>query len=128
MSTTEVEQITRDLRHVGSTSDLPEVARDATKPGATESRTKHMRLTEAMGNTPYLMQPCFNRGILSRKLHTVGKFTPDGIHCTSTYSRRVGSIHTSHAVCLILHAVQQIERGGPTLNSESEVTVAATKE
>ena len=127
MSTTEVEQITRDLRHVGSTSDLPEVARDATKPGATESRTKHMRLTEAMGNTPYLMQPCFNRGILSCKLHTVGNLAPDCIHCTSTYSRRVDLVRTSHAVSPILHAVQQIERGDPTLNSESEVTVAATR-
>lgn len=63
MSTDDVEHITRELRHVGSTSELPEVARDVTKPGATEARTKQMRLTEAMGNAPYLLQPCFNRGM-----------------------------------------------------------------
>ena len=59
------EEETRTLRHVGSTSDLPPEARDVTKPGAVQARTKPMKLTEAVGNAPYLCQPCFNRGLLA---------------------------------------------------------------
>ena len=53
---------TRILRTAPSTSDLPEQARDVTKPGAVQARTKPMKLTEAMGNAPYLWNPVFNRG------------------------------------------------------------------
>ena len=59
---TTVEEV-RELRHTGSTSDLPPDARDVTKPGAMNARTKPMVLTEALGNAPYLWNPVFNRGI-----------------------------------------------------------------
>ena len=57
-----VEQI-KELRHATSTSELPADARDVTKPGAMNARTKPMILTEAMGNKPYLWNPVFNRGM-----------------------------------------------------------------
>jgi len=53
---------TRRLRTAPSASDLPQEARDVTKPGAVQARTKPMKLTEAMGNAPYLWNPVFNRG------------------------------------------------------------------
>lgn len=53
---------TRQLRRKASASDLPVEARDVTKPGAVQARTKPMKLTEAMGNAPYLWNPVFNRG------------------------------------------------------------------